>query len=318
MGRDSDLPCFPPSIRLVDVGLRDGLQGYPKLVSTDTKVRIAGLLLSCGFAELEVASFAHPSIVPQMADAREVMAALPRSSGTVFRALVPNLKGAQRALECGVDEMMIVIPCDDDLSRANQNRTVRQLLDELASIATLAAKADVRVSVGLGVAFFTPGKGVTPPANVLEIVQEVVDVGVRKMYLASSTGMAEPRQIFELVAQVRNIGQIELGLHLHSRNGLGLANAMAGLQAGVDWIEGSILGLGGDPWLLDGEAGALGNVPMEDLVHFMHLIGVETDIDLPRYLEVCSIVEKMLGCRSTSFVLKGGRREDLSDIPGLA
>jgi len=303
---------LPGSIRLVEVGLRDGLQAVTEPLATEAKVTVIRGLIESGFREIEAVSFAHPDVLPQLADAEAVMAAVPRVEGVRYRGLVPNLRGAQRAVECGLDEWAVVISADEAVSQRNQRRSVGQMIGELSGVAELADASGVRLIVAVASAFFAPARGPVPRAEYLRVVDAAVDVGAAAVYLACTTGQEHPREVAE---RVREVGarhpQLDVGVHLHNRNGFAPANAIAAMQAGATWLEGSFCGLGGDLWF-PGDPSVLGNAPMEDLVHLCDGLGIGTGIDLGRYLQVVRRVEELTGMRSSSFVERGGSRHDLA------
>lgn len=303
---------LPASVRLVEVGLRDGLQAVAEPLPTDAKVEIVRMLIDAGFTEIEAVSFAHPGVLPQLADAEAVMAAVPRPDGIRYRGLVPNLRGAQRAVACGLDEWTLVIAADEEMSVRNQRRTVGQMLDELAGVAALATAHGVRLVVAVATAFFAPARGPVPQEEMFRVVDAAVEVGADAVYLACTTGQEHP---VEVAAGIRAVAArhpgLELGVHLHNRNGFAAANAIAAMAAGAAWLEGSFCGLGGDMWF-PGDPTVLGNAPMEDLIHLCDVIGVRTGISLPDYLRVVRRVEELTGIPSTSFVTRGGSRDDLA------
>lgn len=302
---------LPERVELIEVGPRDGLQSLPQVVSTDDKVALVEAIVAAGVTTVEAVSFAHPKVLPQMADAEAVMARLERRPGVVYRGLVPNVRGATRAAGCGVDEMVCLVTCDDDLNLRNQGMDVETTLKQIEEIVALAGRSAIRTSAVIGLAFFTPGKGLTPFDRLLAVSRRLAALGIPRVSLAATSGMADPRQVFETVSRLRaELPSVRLGLHLHNRNGMALANALAGMQAGAEWLEGSILGVGGDAWF-PGDLDVLGNVPMEDLVHLTASIGVSTGVDLDRYLEASRKAERMLGRKSAAFVVRGGTRAAL-------
>lgn len=311
-GEYLDVLGLPATTRLVEVGLRDGLQAVTEPLSTAEKVAIVEGLVDAGFREIEAVSFAHPRVLPQLADAEAVMAAVPRGNGVRYRGLVPNLRGAQRAVTCGLDEWTLVIAADEETSLRNQRRTVTEMLGELPAVADLADANGVRLVVAVACAMFAPARGPVPRDEYLRVVDAAVDAGVPGLYLAATTGQEHPGEIAERVSEVRERhSALDVGVHLHNRNGFGLVNAVAALQAGASWLEGSFGGLGGDLWF-PGDPSVLGNVPMEDLIHLCHSLGVETGISLEKYLPVVRRVEEATGVTSTSFVTRGGTRADLA------
>lgn len=303
---------LPESVRIVEVGLRDGLQAVPEPWRTEDKVGIVEGLIAAGVREIEAVSFAHPKVLPQLADAEAVMAAVPRPEGVRYRGLVPNLRGAQRAVACDLDEWTVVVPVDEEVALRNQRRTPAQLLEELVEIGRLAREHEVRLVVAVATAFFAPARGPVPFADTLAVVDAAVDAGADGVYLAATSGQEQPVEMADGIAQVRarHTG-LDVGVHLHNRNGFAPANAILAMAAGATWLEGSFAGLGGDLWF-PGDPTVLGNAPTEDLVHLCDAVGVSTGISLERYLDVVRRVEQLTGTPSTSFVTRGGTRDELA------
>ena len=303
---------LPSSIRLVEVGLRDGLQSVSEPLRTNEKVEIVRLLIDAGVREIEAVSFAHPKVLPQLSDAAEVMAAVPRSPGVVYRGLVPNMRGAQRAAACDLDEIVVVASADEEVSLRNQQRTVDEILTELAEIGALAQSSRARLIVAVACAFFAPARGSVTRQERLRIVDAAVDAGADGVYLAATSGEEHPREIADGIAEVRErYPDLDLGVHLHNRNGFAPVNAMTAMMAGANWLEGSFAGLGGDMWF-PGDATVLGNAPLEDLVHLCDGLGIHTGIDLPKYMKVVNRIAELTGRPSSSFVSRGGTRDDLA------
>lgn len=307
-----DAPALPDRIRLVEVGLRDGLQAVERPLPTSAKVDIIHGLIRAGVREIEAVSFAHPAVLPQLADAEQVMAQVPRGEGVTYRGLVPNVRGAKRAAECGLDEMVLVVSADEQVSVRNQRRTVAQMLDELSLVAELAEQAGARFIVGVACALFAPARGPVPVVESDRIIDAAARAGAAGVYLAGTSGMEHPGEFAHGVRRVRERHpSLDVGVHLHDRNGFAIANAIASMSAGAHWLEASFAGLGGDMWF-PGDPSVLGNAATEDLVHLCESMGVQTGIDLSAYLEVVELVEQLTGRSSTSHVTRGGTRSQLA------
>jgi hydroxymethylglutaryl-CoA lyase len=304
---------LPASVRLVEVGLRDGLQAvFEPVLTTTAKVSVVEALIAAGVREIEAVSFAHPRILPQLADAEALMASVPRQSGVRYRGLIPNAGGARRARDCGLDSFVAVISADDEVSRRNQRRSVTELLTELAEIAAIAREAGAELIVGIACAFFAPARGPVPWAETERVLDAAVAAGARGVYLACTSGMEDPVSVGAGVAAARARHRgLEVGVHLHNRNGFAPANALAALTSGADWLEGAFGGLGGDMWF-PGDPSVLGNAPTEDLVQLMDSVGVATGIDLTTYLTVVELTARLTGRASQSFVSRGGTRAQLA------
>lgn len=232
-----------------------------------------------------------------------------------YRALVPNLRGAQRAAECDLDEWTLVVSADEEMSRRNQRRGVAEMIDETGLVAALARQHGVDLVVALACAFYAPSRGPVPREELFRVVDAAADNGVDALYLGCTTGQEHPGEVFAGVSAVRaRHPRLSVGVHLHNRNGFATANAVAAMQAGADWLEGSFCGLGGDLWF-PGDPSVLGNAPLEDLIHLCDCLGIDTGIDLRRYLEVVRRAERMVAQPSSSFVTRGGSRADLAVAP---
>ncbi|TYC97952.1 hydroxymethylglutaryl-CoA lyase [Arthrobacter echini] len=306
------IPGLPPSIRLVEVGLRDGLQSVPEMVPTAAKLELVHLLIDAGVREIEAVSFAHPKVLPQLADAAELMAAVPRVPGVRYRGLAPNFRGAERAVDCGLDELVVVASADEAVSLKNQRLGTDEILADIARIGVLAADAGTRFVVAVACAFFAPARGPVTREERLRVVQAAVDAGAGGVYLAATSGEEEPGEIFDGIAEVRSLHPgLDVGVHLHNRNGFAPANALAAMLAGATWLEGSFAGLGGDLWF-PGDPSVLGNAALEDLVHLCDGLGIATGIDLETYMLASHRIVELTGRASSSFVSRGGTRAGLA------
>jgi hydroxymethylglutaryl-CoA lyase len=301
---------LPRRVIVTDVVCRDGFQDEARLVSTEAKLGVIAGLARAGLRSIEATSFVHPKVVPQMADADLVVARAPRDLGVRYSALLPNLKGAQRALAAGVDEIHLVVSASDSHNRANLNRTTAQSLEQLAEVAAFVrAEAPAVVLVGtVATAFGCPFEGSVALERLCWVVERFRAMGMEQIVLADTTGMANPLQVGATLRALRErFGTLEWGLHLHNTRGLGLANAFAGLQTGVARFEASLGGLGGCPFA----PGATGNISTEDLVHMLHEMGIETGIDLDALIVEARKLPALIGHEVDSFVVKGGKASDL-------
>ncbi|MCJ0977444.1 hydroxymethylglutaryl-CoA lyase [Rhodococcus sp. ARC_M12] len=294
-------------------GLRDGLQAVLDVLSADRKLDILTGVLDAGFTTVEITSFAHPKVLPQFADAERLIAEAPRRGGVRYKALVPNVRGAQRACATSIDEIVAVIPVDPGMALKNQNATPEKLLADFDDIVVEAHRAGKTVSAAIATAFFSPCRGAVDVAELDHVVTRVVEAGTDSLYLAGTSGMETPTEFADGVRRVKGrYPGMPVGVHLHNRNGHAAVNALASLAAGADWLEGSFGGLGGDMWF-PGDPSVLGNAPMEDLVVLFESLGITTGIDLGAFLMVVQKVETYTGIPSYSFVSRGGTRHELAD-----
>jgi len=305
----------PATVKIREVGPRDGFQSWPELVPTDKKLEVIRSLMAAGVKEIETTSFVSPKAVPQMADAAKVMAAVPRE-GVKHAALVPNLKGAQLALEAGVDQLMVVISASEAHNMANFRRTIADSLADLEPIFSLAAEKGVEVFGATAVAFGCPYQGEVPEADVLKLVAAYVDYGAHTLGLADTTGMATPPRVESLVSQVKErYPDKDLMLHLHNNRGTAMTNLYVGMMAGATIFDTALGGIGGCPNVPQ----ASGNLATEDVVYMLEEMGVETGIDLAALIKAARDMEKILGRMLPGQVMKSGPRDPklASEICGI-
>ena len=297
----SDLPA---SLSLREVGPRDGLQNEDP-VPTAAKVDLIDALSRTGVGRIEAVSFVHPAAIPQMADATEVWAAIQRDRKVRYSALVPNLRGAERALAAGVRELEVVVSASDTHNRANLNRGTAQSLDDIARIVDLVHAGAGTVQVIVATAWGCPYEGDVPLTRVLAVAGRALADGADTLSYGDTTGMATPGRVRRLVGETRSaFPDVPLNLHFHNTRGAGLANVLAALQLGVADFDASVGGLGGCPYA----PGASGNVATEELVHMVE----DTGVDLDALLDVAAQAERMVGRTLPSQLLRAGPRTRLS------
>ena len=268
------------SVTITDVALRDGLQNHAQVVPTDKKMALLDRLLDAGVRSVEVGSFVHPGLLPQMADAEEIFRRLPDVPGCDFPALVPNLRGAKRAIAAGVGHVRLVLSVSEGHSQSNTNRTVAEGIAETgAALALLREAGGIRVTISLATAFVCPFDGVVPVAQLQRVVGSLVEMGAEEFSLADTLGKADPEQFERTVAEMQHVfPAIAFGLHIHNTYGMGLAHVAAGLRLGIQQFDAALGGIGGCPFA----PGAAGNIATEDIVFMLQLMGVETGIDLDK------------------------------------
>ena len=277
---------FPDSVTLVEVGPRDGLQSIDRTYSTDVKLRMIDLVAQTGLPVVEVTGFVRPDVLPQLADAEEVLRRLVKRPGVVYRALCPNRRGAERAAAAGVDEILGLITASETYNRRNSNMSVAENLDQAAQIARVAREAGLPLVMAIGVCTFCPYEGELPESRVLDLMERMRMDGIDDFYVATSVGLDAPRKIYRLCSTImERWPNMPLGLHVHNTNGMALANALAAMDAGVTTFEGSICGMGGGIRMPHGMA-RHGNVATEDLAHMFSEMGVRTGVDVRRLIEV--------------------------------
>ena len=291
-------------IGLCDVGPRDGLQNDPVLLEPARRAELAGRLAGAGLRRVEVASFVHPKLVPQMAGAEEVVAALPDRADVAWSGLVLNRRGLDRALATGLREVHMAYPVTDGFARANQNTTVAEAAAETAAIVAAAHEAGVRATVTLSCCFGCPFDGVVDPAVVSEHVGRSGAAGADEILLADTIGAGTPPQATRLVRDALAAAPgVPIGLHLHNTRNTGYANAYAGLEAGATLLDASIGGLGGCPFA----PRATGNIATEDLVYLLDGLGVDHGCDLDELIRVSTWLEGVLGHELPGLLHRAGR-----------
>ncbi len=294
---------FPEQVEICEVGPRDGLQNEPLNVPTAGKVRLIEAVVEAGVRRLEATSFVAPKWIPNLADADEVMTRVQRKPGVSYAALTPNLKGLERALAARVDQPVIFLSASESHNRKNINKSIAEALDVYAEVTARAVAAGLSVKAALSTCFGCPFVGDVDPAVVVRLSEALVRMGVGEVGISDTTGMANPRQVFGLVSRVAERIPVEkISLHFHDTRGAGLANILAGLQAGVTIYDGSVGGLGGCPYA----KGATGNVATEDLVHMLHEMGIETGIDLEALIECAKLARGLVGRPAEGHLLKAG------------
>jgi hydroxymethylglutaryl-CoA lyase len=267
-------------VTITDVALRDGLQNHAAVVPTDAKMRLVGLLLDAGLRSIEVGSFVHPGLLPQMSDAEEIFRRLPDASGVAFPALVPNLRGAQRAIAAGAKEVRLVLSVSEGHSRSNTNRTVAEGIAETAEALHLLREAGgIRVTGSLATAFVCPFDGVVPISQLEYVVGSLVEMGLDEISLADTLGKADPERFERTVEAMRtSFPATTFELHIHNTYGMGMAHVAAGLRQGIRRFDAALGGIGGCPFA----PGAAGNIATEDIVFMLGLMGIETGIDVEK------------------------------------
>ncbi len=295
---------LPSTVSLREVSPRDGLQNEDP-VSTRDKIELIDALSQTGLRRIETVSFVHPRAMPQMADAEQVWAGLSRNSQVRYSALVPNLRGGQRALAAGFGDIEVVVSASDTHNRANVRRSTAQSLDEIAALIPEPHHVGAHVEVIIATAFGCPFEGDIAPARVVSIVDRVIADGADRVAFGDTTGMATPRRVLELVDAVRSRQpNIPILLHFHDTRGAALANVLTALQLGITEFDASVGGLGGCPYA----PGASGNVATEEVVHMLEDMGIDTGVDLAALINVAKLAERIVGRRLTSGVLRAGPR----------
>jgi hydroxymethylglutaryl-CoA lyase len=296
---------LPEVVRIREVGPRDGFQNEPETIPTAEKVRLVDLLSASGLRRIEVTSFVRPDVIPQLADAEEVLRGVERREGVSFSVLIPNERGLERALALRerFDEVNVFVSASETHNLENVNRSIEDSLVGLERTLATAGEAGLRREGVISTSFGCPYEGEVPAERVLAIAERLAAAGCEEVGFGDTTGMANPRQVGEFFAAARErLAGVELTAHFHNTRGQGLANALAALEQGVDSFESSFGELGGCPV----PPGATGNVATEDLVSMFEEMGVGTGVDLPRLLDASRAAQEALGRPLGAHLLTAG------------
>lgn len=303
-------------IHLQEVGTRDGLQAESAFVPTEDKIALVDALSEAGLSKIEVTAFVSPKAIPALRDAEQVLREIRRKPGVVYSALVPNVRGAERAVESRADELNLVMSASESHNLSNLRMTRDTSFAGLAEVARAVQGTGAAINVSLSCAFGCPMEGDMPVQGVLDWCRRYVEeLGARGVTLCDTTGMAYPTQVAQLTQAFRERWpDTELTLHFHNTRGMGLANVLAAIDAGADRFDASFGGIGGCPYA----PGASGNVCTEEVAHALALMGYDTGVDLSRLLAAAGRLPALIGHDVPSQILKAGQRLDLHPMPAAA
>ncbi len=300
---------MPQAARIREVGPRDGFQNEPEVIATADKVRLIGMLAASGLERIEVTSFVRPDVIPQLADAEDVLAQIDRPEGVSYSVLIPNEKGLERALEHRdrFDEVNLFLSASETHNRKNVNASIEESLAGLERTIARARSEEIRCEGVISVSFGCPYEGEVPMERVFEIAERLVEAGCAEISFGDTTGMANPVQVSEFFVVARDRLRAdgdgpELTAHFHNTRGQGLANVLAALETGIESFESSFGELGGCPV----PPGATGNISTEDLVSMLHEMGVGTGVDLGKLVAASAEAQKVLGRPLGAHVLTAG------------
>jgi len=296
---------FPATVEICEVGPRDGLQNEEP-ISVAERVCLIDALSGTGLRRIEVASFVSAKAIPPMAGAEEVMARIRRAPGVVYRALVPNERGAERAIAAGADELEVVVSASETHNQRNVRRAVDESLAGAQVLVGMAHAAGRPVDAIVSTAFGCPYEGDVPPADVAAVAQRLIDSGADGVSFGDTTGMATPKRVEALLDELERVGidSESVGLHFHNTRGTGLANVVTALARGVHRFDASIGGLGGCPYA----PGATGNVVTEDLVHMLEDMEIDTGVDLDALIGCAHLAQELVGRELPGQVMRSGPR----------
>lgn len=293
------LPQVPQSVRIVEVGPRDGLQNEQAHVPTEQKIQFINMLSAAGLPVVEATSFVSPRAIPQLSDASAVMAGIERLPSVQYPVLVPNLKGMERALAAGVRSVAVFTAASEGFTRHNINATIAESLVNFRPVIELANREGVAVRGYISTVFGCPYEGAVPPQNVLHVAQALLEMGTSELSLGDTIGVATPDQVVDVLSLLIETGGIpveQLAVHFHDTRGTALANVLMALQMGISIIDSSAGGLGGCPYA----PGAAGNLATEDLLYMLHGMGIHTGVDLDKVVAATRFITPFLGHSPTS------------------
>lgn len=299
---------LPSSITLCEVGLRDGLQNETYILNTEQKLEMLRGLIDAKFPVIEVGSFMHPRAVPQMANTDEVFKAIGDVPGVELRALIPNLRGIQRAIDCGCKKVKLNVSDSRQHNLKNLNMTPEESVAGFASCVDAAVENGIAISGSISMPFASPWEGRITEEDVDAIIEAYLKVGITEISLSDTSGMAVPNQVYNLCCHIKEkYPQATWWLHFHNTRGLAMANIMAAMEAGMDRFDSSFGGLGGCPFV----PGAAGNISTEDVLHLCEESGIATGIDITKVIELSRKLKELLNHDMDSYILRAGRSCDL-------
>lgn len=304
---------FPDNTLVAEVGPRDGLQSFHRWVETDDKVRMIDRLSDAGLPVIEVTGFAHPRVIPNLRDAEEVCARIKRRPGTTYRALVPNARGAERAVKAGLDELLGLITVSQSYLKKNQNMTREEGLDQAAAAFRITDAAGQGFVMAVGVALWDAYEGTIPAEDTVSVVATLRNAGIRRFYIAGSMGMEDPRQVNAIYRRLTGaFPDCTFGYHAHNLAGTATANILAALDGGAAFIEGAICGIGGGI-AMPTTVGSVGNFPTEDLVTMLDQIGVRTGLDPDEIVTASRDIAAILSIDPKSHTGAGATRREVQE-----
>ena len=299
---------LPSSITLCEVGLRDGLQNETYILNTEQKLEMLRGLIDAKFPVIEVGSFMHPRAVPQMANTDEVFKTIGDVPGVELRALIPNLRGIQRAIDCGCKKVKLNVSASRQHNLKNLNMTPEESVAGFASCVDAAGENGIAISGSISMPFASPWEGRITEEDVDAIIEAYLKVGITEISLSDTSGMAVPNQVYNLCCHIKEkYPQATWWLHFHNTRGLAMANIMAAMEAGMDRFDSSFGGLGGCPFV----PGAAGNISTEDVLHLCEESGIATGIDITKVIELSRKLKELLNHDMDSYILRAGRSCDL-------
>lgn len=296
------------NVIIEEQGLRDGIQNLSKIVSTDSKIDFIHRLVGAGIKRIQIASFVHPKLVPQMADAEAVCMGVKKEEGVLYSGLVLNEKGVERAIAAGLDHVSCSISASESHSLKNVRMNKEQARDSFTSMVRRAKSNGLKVRAGIQCAFGCRYEGAIDELTVLEMIDAHLQEDVDEIAVADSTGMANPQAISSVMSRVveKAAGKV-VALHLHNTENKGYANLVSGVEAGVQVFDTAFGGLGGCPFI----DGATGNIATEDSIHMLHQMNIDTGVNWKKVAEISSEMEEILGHQLPGLMYRLGSNSDI-------
>ena len=302
----------PKRLYIQEVVTRDGFQAESAFIPTEEKIALINRLSRAGYAKIEVTSFTSPKAIPMLADAEAVMKGIDRVPGVEYTVLIPNLKGAERAISVGVDEFNLVMSVSEAHNLANLKMGREDSFNALSSVIQLAHQHQTPVNISLSTSFGCPMSGITSLADLMHWIDRFAAVGVRGITICDTTGMANPAQVQTVCEAAQSkYPQLQWTLHFHNTRGMGLANALAAVNSGIDRFDSSLGGLGGCPYA----PGATGNICTEELVHMFDLMGFNTQVEIDALLACSKDLQSLIARPLPSQLLMAGKVDKLHTAP---
>lgn len=292
---------YPATVRIREVGPRDGIQSEKADVATEDKIKLIDALSETGLRHIEAISIVSPKAIPQMADARAVWSGVEKRDGVFFSALVPNRKGAEIAAELGVDGIQVFLAASDGYNVRNVGKSTDDSFADVEAVMKVASAAGIPVEGTISSAFGDAYEGDVSPARVVEVSVRMHELGIEAISYGDTTGMGTPERVAQVIEAVRSdLPHLDINMHFHDPGGVGLKNVVAALELGVDYFDASIGGMGGSPFA----EGATGNIATEDLVDMVENMGIDTGIDLEKLLAAGRVAQSFITGELPSKLLK--------------
>lgn len=298
---------IPNTVKIYEVGPRDGLQNEKTEISTDVKVELINRLSATGLKHIEATSFVSPKAIPQLGDAAQVMAQMGRKDGITYPVLVPNMRGMESAIEANVEEIAVFTAASESFTKRNINATIQESFERFTPVIDAARIKGIKIRGYVSCVLGCPYEGYIAPEKVAEVSQRLLDMGCYEISLGDTIGVGTPNTTIDMLGEVfKTVPTQQIALHMHDTYGQALANIYAGLQMGISTIDSSVSGLGGCPYA----RGASGNVATEDVLYMLNGMNIQTNVDLNKIVETSWFISDALGRKPASKVANARKPKD--------